>query len=235
MVGSVFSQPQSVDELIKQMQSPKWQDREQAVSRLVALPEGAKTDAVKKILIDELEKEFDRIQKGTFEGDGEQEYYSELYDEVSNMRDERALPFFIKLGSPTALAKYGDKGIPVILEKLDKTATCSESLAYVHILAEALEKKEQGYTPVGATRQSIKKTMITALKKYKQPQENIEWYEKRARECANVRMEVVKGLGHLAETSEADVIPIIKSIAMDDPFSAVRDEAQYTLSKLGKK
>ena len=209
-----------------------------------------KTDEVKKALISEMENEFDRIQKG-INDEGEQEYYSWLYDEVSNMKDERALPFFLKLGSPTALAKYGDKGVFAIVENLNKISTCSEELASVHILAEVVQQKEQGYTAQGVVRQSVKKAMLDTLKKSKQPQQNIEWYEKRARECANVRTEIVKGLGHLAETGDADVIPVIKSIAVDDPFYVdmskmkdhkgpekkylVREEAQNVIQKLRKK
>ena len=251
-VDSAFARSsQSVAKLLNQIQSQNWQEREQAVNGLIALPEDKKTDEVKKALILELETELARIQKGGPIDAGEEEYYSELFDLVSWLKDERALPLFIKIGSPTALIRYGDKGVPVIIENLDKATDCDHRLAAVHVLAEVLEEPNRIYVPRGVARQSIKKALLDTLRKGEQPNQDDEWYEKHARGCFNVRHEILNGLGHLAENGDVDVVPVIKSLAENDPFFVdmsyrtdykgpakkylLREEAQDVLRKLQKK
>lgn len=232
--------PQQVDQLIKHLESKDWKKREAAASSLIGLPQELRTDKVMKALVDELERE--RLRKSAEEGQAE--YYSWLFDALAATRDDRVFPFFARIGSPTALIKFGDKGIPYILEKLSEKKNCNERTAFVHYLGEALKPKEKGYVAQGAIRESIKKALLKAMNESKHPDKNIEWFEYRARECANVRIYIVRALGYFAETGDTDILPIIESLAKDDPYFAVtkktkqkgpydvREEAQKILEKL---
>jgi len=217
------SSPQ-INHWVEQLQSSNWRDRQMAASSLINLPVELKTREVKSALIAELEREFERIQKREFEkclncDDGdEMGYYTWLFDSISNMKDDQAFALFIRIGVPTALAKYGDKGIIAILEKLDTTTSCNEKYAPIRVLEETLKQKAEGYIAQGKVRSSIKKSMINELDKSKQPNTSVEWYEKRARECANVRVQIVRALSHLAEAGDKEVLPLIKELAENDPY-----------------
>jgi len=223
---------------------------------LLALPESMKTDTVKKVLIDELEKEFDRIQKGDFEkclncdDGGEQGYYSWLFDAVSDMKDDRAFPLFVRIGSPTALVKYGDKGVRAILEILKTKSTCNAKSASIEALVKVLAPNKEGYVAQGAIREQTKKALMKTLEESKHPDKKIEWHEYRARECANVRIYIVRAAGYLAESEDVEILPIIESLAKNDPYYwipggkrdeesnrkyDVRDEAQKVLDGLKAK
>jgi hypothetical protein len=116
------------------------------------------------------------------------------------------------------LVQFGDKGVDAILKKLDSATNCSEEFASVRFLADVLQIKKQGYVAQGVTREKIKKMIIKVLDKSKQPDESVEWFEKRARECANVRVEIAIALGYLAETGDNEALPIIKTLAEKDPY-----------------
>jgi hypothetical protein len=244
--------PQDIDHWIHQLQSRDWREREDAVSKLALLPPKLKTDQVKKALINELKNELERVESNKIEpclnsdcGEGGEEgYVNSLMETVAKMRDDRAFPLFVRIGSPTFLVEFGDKGVNAILVKLDTMTKCSEEEASVKILADALQQKKHGYVPQGAIRQDIKKALIKTLGKSQHPQEGTEWYEKRAGECANVRFHIVRALGSLAESGDKDVIPVIKSMSEQDPYARglsnnkkyiVREEAQKILDNLGTK
>ena len=75
--------------------------------------------------------------------------------------------------------------------------------------------------------------------------------EIRAKERANIRGNILKGLGHLAKSGDSSVIPLIRSAAEDDPYSidmskktnfkgpqkryTVREEAQKILKEVDAK
>lgn len=245
---------QQIDQWVQQLQSSNWRDRQVAASNLVMLPQELKNENVKAALIAELEREFDRVRKREFEkcpncdDGGEMGYYIWLFNFVSNMRDDQAFSLFARIGVPTALVKYGDKGIVAILEKLDVATSCDERFFPIKVLSETLQQKKEGYVAQGKIRNSIKESIIKALDKSKHPDESVEWYEKRARECANVRVQIVKALGYLAEAGDKDVLPIIKTLAEKDPYFLdlskkkgykgpgkkylVREEAQKVIEKL---
>jgi hypothetical protein len=257
--GAQSAQPQDqdIDHWIKQLQDRDWRVREDAFSKLALLPPKLKTDKVKKALINELANELEKIETNNIEAcpdndcgeGGEEGYFNSLMETVAELHDERALPLFIKIGSPTFLVKFGDKGVNIILQNLDTKTKCGERLASVKILSEVLRQDKHGYVAQGSIRQGIKKIMINTLEQSQNPDKNIEWYKQRATECANVRIYIVRAFGSFAESGDEDVVPIIKSIAEKDSYDRanlsnkpndqragnkyiVREEAQKILENL---
>ncbi len=102
----------------------------------------------------------------------------------------------------------------------------------------------------GETKKKIKQELIKELNnvRNRNPEQSIPWYEIRARERADVRRNIVTALGYLAESGDKEVVPIIESLAKDDPFFLdmsrkkdykgpvkkylVREEAEKILEKL---
>jgi hypothetical protein len=234
-----------------------WRARREVAWELHLIPNDVKSDEVRKALIDELMREYEKLKAGkmrecrdSIDCDDEVQYYSWLFDIVADMKDDRAFPFFKNLGSSIALLKYGDKGIEEILKNIE-SKNCGEADADLYCLEKAVEPKEAGYIAKGAVREKIKQKLIKSLNKYKHPEKGIEWYEVRTRECAGARLQIVRALGHLAETGDAGVLPTIKTLAQEDPYFLdlskkkdytgpqkkylVREEAQKVLEGLKAK
>jgi hypothetical protein len=238
-----------IEQNLKKINSANWEERADAAFWLAALPPELKTKQVKKALINELDKEFTRVSKESVES-GESEYYSYLFDVVAEMKDDMAFPVFVKIGSPTALVKYGDKGIAIILNKLDYNS-CTELSAPINTLCKVLNHQNNDIKITPETKEKVKRAIIKALNESKQPKENIEWFEIRASECAFIRQVAVRALGYLANEGERDLIPIIEDLAKNDPYYLdfskkknyqgerkkylVREEAQKALEKLRRK
>ena len=245
-----------IETQMDELKSQDWRVRQEAAFGLINLPEEMKTDHVRKALIDELEREYGKIRKGDYEiclkcdDGGEQGYYSWLFENVAAMADDRAFPLFTRIGAPSALVRYGDKGIVVILDNLDYKDS-GNLWAAITVLSVALKPKKVGYIAQGNMRERIKGKMIEVLKRNSHPSKDIELFKVRASERANIRLEVVRSLGYLAEAGDSAVLPLIKAAAEEDPYFLdmskkknyqgpqkkymVREEAQKVLEGLKAK
>ncbi len=157
------------------------------------------------------------------------------------------------LGGGTAVARslhnIGESAIDPLIKKLhDQVVGYRSSAAYA--LGLFLKPDGGEYIAKDEIREKIKHALIKELKnpRNKNPEKNIEWYEVRAEERAEVRLNIVRGLGYLAVTGDNEVIPMIKSAAEEDPYFldmskkknyqgpqkrySVREEAQKILEKL---
>ena len=215
-----------IDQWIKQLESEDWEIREAAANSLIGLPQEFITDKVMKALVNELERE--GLRKSASEG--QQEYYGWLHDALAATRDNRVFPFIARIGAPTALIKYGDKGIVAILKRLDATTTCSARYYDIEVLSETLQQKPDGYVAQGRKsitdgyvakgkiRTSIKEAIVKELDRSKHPDKSVEWFDIRAQECGNVRSRIARGLGYLAETGDNEALSILKTMAEKDPY-----------------
>lgn len=235
---------------LQQLQSDDWQVRQDAAYILNQLPESMKTDQIKKALIEELEKEYIKINSGEYyKGSGdhgnEEDYYSWLFDVVSDFVDDRAFPIFVMIGSPTALIKYGEKGLDVIIEDFEKK-DCFEGQAYIYVFNKWLKQKSESHVVSGKKqKEKIKKALLKGIDKFRDPPKVQENYEPKASMCATARINILKSLAIMAESGDQETTSKIMQIAKDDPYInsknepeqkyIVREEANKILEKLQNK
>ncbi len=243
---------QEIEQTIKQLQSENWLKREEAANTLAGLQPELRTDKVMNALVGELER-CGKKKKGM--GEGETEYCVGLSYSVAILQDDRAFSYFVRLGDPVALLKYGDKGVKTIVEQLDRRKSCAEKIMVVDVLGDAVNQgdgryKKKGYVAQGTVKEGVKKALIKILRESKNPDKNIEWFVYRANDCAVVRKRTAKALSYLAESGDTDVLPIIESMAKDDSYYwvpegkpdeesnrkyDVREEAQKVIDELKAK
>jgi len=230
-VGELFAQsPDRINQWIDQLKNKDWKVRSKAAFELNRLSPQLKTDQVKKALIDELNREYEKIKSGNYEycdEGGEEDYYSWLFENVSNFKDERAFDLFVRIGSPTALVKYGDKGVMVIIDKINY-----DNFGNLFAALRALEntlRPNQDYVAQGPIKEMIKQVMIKAFKENREPEKGTEWFGIKASERSSIRIEVMRSLEYLAEEGDKEVIPIIISTAEEDPYYLdMSKETNYT-------
>ncbi len=148
-------------------------------------------------------------------------YDFEIVIALGNTRDIRAIPYLIDdlSGSAVnALHKIGEPAIEPLIEKLHDQSTGYRSNA-----ARALGlflRPNEGYMAKGEIRERIKEELIKELRypRNNDPGRNIEWYETKGAANASVRRNIVTALGYLAKTGDKEVIPIIESLAKEDPY-----------------
>lgn len=254
--SSVMAQSaQQIDQWTAQLNSKDWRDRQTAASSLMELPVKLRTERIRRALIAELKSEHDKIQKGTFEkcldceeGVGELGYADWLLDTVSNFKDDEAFSFFVQIGYTPALLKYGDRGIVAIVKKLDAATSCNARFFDIKVLSEILKQEKGSDIAQGKIRNSIKASIIKALDKSKHPDKSVEWFDIRAKECGNVRIQIARALSYLPEAGDNEAMPIIITLAENDPYFVdlskkkdykgpekiyfVRDEAQKIVDRL---
>ena len=252
--------PRDIEYWMNLLESEEWEEREGAAIKLAQMPPDLQTDEIRKALIDELEREFERIINDQIEyckdeeceraEGGEEAYYSWLFEVVAKMADKRAFPLFVRIGSPTALIEYGDEGVRVILENYEKTRSCGET-AHINSLGDALKPKKNGYVAKGALRAEIKRILLAGLKKNKHPEKNIKWYTGIAATCRTGRNLIIRALEPFAEAGDREVIATLRVLANEDPYVVdmskakdykgpktrypVREEALKVLRKFEKK
>jgi hypothetical protein len=211
---------------LSQLQHPDWRKRERAAVYLTNLQPEFMNDTVRIALISELEKQFEKIRKGDFEpcldcdDGGEEGYYSWLFEAIAKMRDERALPLFSRIGSPTALAYYGERGIRVVLDNLKRTGVRGASGTIV-ILSRVVDRERggfAGYVATGEVLKEIKESLIMAAKD-------------------SIADDLVRvfGIRGLKNIGEGDVLPILEAIAMTDKNTNVQAEARSAIQALKRK
>lgn len=200
---------------------------EERYSALVDINKNIKKYPLTDLIINEIlciaEREYKRKESVSM-GELGEEYSSELIIALGNTQDSRAVVYLMEnLGGGTLVArnliKIGEPAIDPLIEKLhDKLIGFRISAAYA--LGEFLKQKEEKYVAKGEIKNKIKKALINELEKdrNKNPRKGIEWYEIRAKECASVRLAIVRALGYLAERGDTEVLPIIESIAKEDPY-----------------
>jgi len=153
---SAQSQEQ-IDKWIKQLESSDWRKREEASNMLSGLKPELRTDTVMNALIAEIER-CGKNMKGMEEG--EAETCRALFYSVAALQDDRAFPYYVRVGSPVALVKYGDKGIKAILEQLDSWKSCAEKIMVVDVLGDAINQgagryKKKGYIAQGPVKEGV--------------------------------------------------------------------------------
>jgi len=195
-----------------------------------------------------------KYQESLAKGELGEGYLSQLIEALGNTKDPRAIPYLLGyLGSGTAVAsslyKIGEPAVAPLIQKLQcEIVGYRSSAAYalgLFLKSERLVRRE--------TREMIKQALIRELDNPRNddPRKDTEWYEFRAQERANVRLNIAKALGYLAETSDKEVLPIIESLAKEDPYYLdmskkkdykgpqmrylVREEAQEILNQLKEK
>jgi len=242
--------PGQIDQLVKQLGSKEWQKREQAASTLMNLPPELRSEKVMVALVKELEKQF--FTGGhKYEGEGEMEYSMWLMNAIASLQDDRAFPLIVKIGAPSAILRYGDKGMLAMIDKLKDMEACgSRREAFITYLGKAIEKKDKDYVAQGEIAKKIKRVLVEALEVSRHPTIKGERSEGIARECAGVRGRAVKALGVLADSGDTEVLPIIESLSKGDPYYwvpkgkpdeesnrkyDVREEAQKVIDELKAK
>jgi len=216
------SQKDDVDTWLSQIKSNNWRERSSASFKLYNLPKDLQTDGIKTALINEFISEYHRFRDGTAEKciseeNCEDNYYSWLYDIVSDMKDDRAFPVFMEIGSPTALAKYGEKGIEVIANNLNNV-DCNYGLIHVKSIKHFIEENEHSGKISKQLEKSIKRSLLSSFKTMNNPSKVDKTYKYRARECARVRIQVIKTLDYYVRDGDTEVIESLKGVADKDRY-----------------
>jgi hypothetical protein len=182
-------------------------------------------------------------------GEAGELYISQLTKALGNTHDPRAVPYLMKffgggMGVDLSLVKIGNAAIDPLLLKLSDDSPGYRSSAAL-ALSLFLKPNQQGSAAKGEEKDRIKEALIKEWRnpRNQNPERGIQWYEIRAQELASVRQNILRSLGYLAETGDKDVIPIIESIAKDDPYyldmSKKKDytgpEKRYTVREEAKK
>jgi len=209
------------------LKSLKYGNMEERYSALVDINRNITKHPLTDLIINEIlciaEKEYKRKESLSM-GELGEEYSSELIIALGNTQDSRAVVYLMEyLGGGTLVArnliKIGEAAIDPLIEKLHNEIIGFRINA-AYALGEFLKQKEGKYVLKGEIKDKIKKELINELQKNrnKHPEKSIEWYEIRAKERASVRREIVKAFGYLVERGDTEVLPIIESIAREDPY-----------------
>ena len=219
-----------LEEWINSFEHPSWRERDKALDYGISKHLDDKRAQI--ALMNRLKKETMLIKqkKVDEEGEGYFEYYMNLLEAVTKLDDKRIVPLLVDsfgiVGGnavPEKLSEFGDYAAKHILQKLGNRNRDVRDDA-VFALNKLLKKK----TVTKKMRNQIKKELIIKATKD---------------EDQFVRRSAIKGLEIL---SDKDVIPIIKKIAKEDPYSIkivktgrmkypVRDAAKKALEKLKAK
>lgn len=217
-----------IDRLIDQLNSSVLQDRESAAKSLLN-PVDVTNERVAKALAAELsrlyfpekqeinKKEQSKNDDGGEPGD-EEEYAYWLMMTIASYRIDAAFPLMVKSRYADALIRYGDRGSEIISDQVRSEPTCVKKEHFIKVLSDALGKNDFGYIAQGSARENIEKLFLQTLMNSKHPDKNTEYFYYRAQECARVRLQIVIGLGHLAEAGDSTVTPVLQSIAQNDPY-----------------
>lgn len=231
-----------ISKLLNQLQSPNCAERCNAVIELRKLPSSLKTEDVKNALIQTFIREEPWIKdpklqrtycKELFEtDDGLGLYIEEIEEALAELNDERVMPIFRRLKRFHMLAKLGDIE-PIIIAANERDPTIG-TLPLLALVRDLLKHKERWNAIPPETKKKVKKVMVNTIK-------DDNWRYRRL---------AVKGLGELAIKGDNDVIPILRKIAKEDPYSQdfskkknytgpkkryrVREEAQKVLDRLKK-
>jgi len=245
------------ESLLKRLNHPSMKERLNALFEInETIDNHLLTEEIKERILHLAEAEH-KSEESLSKGELGEQYQSQLIAALGNTRDSRAVPYLLNyLGGGTAVArslhKIGEPAIDPLIKKLhDEVVGYRSSAAYA--LGLYLKPEGEGYIAKGEIREKIKQALLKELKdpRNKEPEKSIAWYEVRANERAGVRRILVRGLGYIAETGDNDVLPIIKSAAVDDPYFldmskkknyqgpqkrfVVREEAQKVLDGLKAK
>lgn len=234
------SEDEGIEAILKQLENPDWEERAKAMYRY-KLKRFVKDERMKVALISLLEKE-NKLFNTFFDYDRYEEpqvkkywvYYRNLSDEVALLRDERAIPAVVNsyMWGELVVRTLENMGEPVVVPLIEKlNSKYSVAKSYDFSIIGILEKIVEKHTLSNESKAEIKKVFIKALKD----------------EEPYVRKYAVRGLGNIGDT---DVIPLIKSLADNDPCEQVemfegrgkkiylypvRKEAREVLKKLRKK
>jgi len=234
------SKDEGIETILKQLKNPDWQERAK-VMYPYKLKRFVKDERMKVALISLLEKEnklfntfhdyekYDELQVKKY-----WVYYRNLSGEVALLRDERAIPAVVNSygWGQAVVGTLENMGEPVVVPLIEKlNSKYSVAKRYDFSIIRILEKIVEKHTLSGESKAEIKKVFIKALKD----------------EEPHVRKYAVRGLGNIGDT---DVIPLIKSLADNDPCEQVemfegrekkiylypvREEAKKALEKLKEK
>ncbi|MGH7771976.1 MAG: HEAT repeat domain-containing protein [Candidatus Binatia bacterium] len=157
------------------------------------------------------------------------EYYADLVWTVVSLKDQRcinALIGAIQTGNMVmrTLAEFGTAALDPVIQQLNSSDVLQRS-ASARVLLLMLEPNSFQKVSDSVSRQKIKQALITAARD----------------ESHYVRL---KGIDGLAKLGDADMIPLIQKIAIDDPYEGaefvaaergtypVREAARQALKKL---
>jgi len=231
------SENEGIETILKQLENPDWEERAKVMYHY-KLKRFVKDERIKVALISLLEEE-NKLFNTFFDYDRYDElqvkkywvYYRNLRDEVALLRDERAIPAVVNSynwGQAVVhvLEEMGELAVAPLIEKLNSKYSVTKK--YDFSIIRILEKIVERHSLSNESKVKIKEVFIKALKD----------------EEPYVRKYAVRGLGHIEDT---DVIPLIKSLAKNDPCEQVemvegrkkkiylypvREEAKKVLKKL---
>ena len=228
--------PAILEQSIRQFADPDWRTRSQAfytlwqtgkpglANLLRRWPERA--DALKLALIGLLEREiaFSREYESVYKktgvplGEAHGEYYGDVVDAVTSLKDIRSLNALIGViqtgrMAESALAEFGSAALDRVVAVMD-SGNIPERQGASYVLAQMLDPKNASKVSDPASRRKIRDALTRAAR------DESRW----------VRLGGIEGLRKL---DEPEIIRFLQDLATGDPDEIVRNAAKEALKKPG--